>query len=125
MTEFGNYGEGVATFGDRLTAAREGMGLGRADLARKIGVREETLAEWEDDRREPRANRLSLLAGVTGASLSWLLTGEGDEPASLGHNDDLAGILADVAVLRAELRGLTERAAVIEKRLRAVAEEQA
>ncbi len=125
MTEFGNYGDGVATFGDRLTAAREGVGLSRAELAKKIGVRGETVADWEEDRREPRANRVSLLAGVTGASLRWLLTGEGDEPAGRAGGDDLADVVADLSVLRAEMRKLSERAAVIEKRLRNIAEAEA
>ena len=88
MADQTEYRDEVATFGDRLAAAREGLGLSQEDLARHIGVRRETLAAWEDDRREPRANRLALLAGVTGAPLRWLLSGEGETPGFV--TEDLA-----------------------------------
>lgn len=73
------YMPDVATFGDRLTAAREQAKMTQADLARKLGVKKVTLANWEEDLNEPRANRLQMLSGLLGVSLKWLLTGEGDD----------------------------------------------
>jgi transcriptional regulator with XRE-family HTH domain len=56
----------------------------QAQLAKRIGVKKKTLEDWEDDIRDPRAMRLSMLAGLLNISLLWLLTGEGDGPGDLG-----------------------------------------
>jgi len=123
MTEAtGWYSDEIATLGDRLAAAREGQGLSQADLARRLGVREKTLAHWEDDASEPRANRVQMLAGMLGVSLRWLLTGEGDGP---GDPDAVVEPPVAVAAYLAELRNihtgmaaLSARLGLAEKRLR-------
>ena len=74
----------TTTFGDRLAGAREIAGMTQAQLAKRIGVKKKTLEDWEDDIRDPRAMRLSMLAGLLNISLLWLLTGEGDGPGDLG-----------------------------------------
>ncbi|MBI1619270.1 helix-turn-helix transcriptional regulator [Aquamicrobium sp. cd-1] len=51
-------------------------------LARRIGVQENTLEAWERDRDQPRGNRLSMVAGVLNVSLPWLLHGIGKGPAT-------------------------------------------
>ena len=58
------FGDEAATFGDRVAAAREAIGLTPAALARRLGVKEITITKWENDRLEPRANRLQMLAGI-------------------------------------------------------------
>ncbi len=68
----------VATFGDRLAAAREAAGMTQKALATRLGVRLTTVQAWEDDTSEPRSNRLQMLAGMLSVSLMWLLTGGGD-----------------------------------------------
>ena len=57
------YGPESATFGDRLAGAREAAGMTQAELARRLGVKKATIADWENDLSEPRANRLSMMAG--------------------------------------------------------------
>lgn len=109
----------VATFGDRLTAAREQAGLSQADLARKLGVKKVTLVSWEDDLNEPRANRLQMVSGLLGVSLKWLLTGEGDDvdvEESTASADQ--AILSEIREIHAQLQNTTKRLAVLEKRLR-------
>jgi len=62
------------SFGERLTAARRGLGLPRQQLADALGVAESTVAGWEKGRRRPRKelglrlDRLvsSLCSGLTG-----------------------------------------------------------
>lgn len=71
------FNEAVATFGDRLAAAREAATLSREDAAERIGVRAATYESWEDDAVMPRANQIQRLAGITGVSLVWLMIGEG------------------------------------------------
>jgi transcriptional regulator with XRE-family HTH domain len=41
----------------------------------------ETWTNWENDRAEPRANRLDMLARILQVSISWLLDGQGTGPA--------------------------------------------
>jgi transcriptional regulator with XRE-family HTH domain len=70
------------TLGGRITRARDLAGLTLDDAASRIGVTADTLAEWETDRSEPRANKIMTLAGVLGVSPAWLITGAGEAPQS-------------------------------------------
>lgn len=119
------YSDAAATFGDRLTAAREAVGLTPEELAQRVGVRGTTIVKWEEDLSEPRANRLQMLAGMLGVSLIWLLTGEGDGPeppqdedeAVAGNRHEVAVILAEMRGLRLEILGLAGRLGQLERRL--------
>lgn len=116
------YSEETATFGDRLAAARDAAGLSQKELAQRMGIKTGTLRNWEDDLSEPRANRLSIFAGILSVSLSWLLTGEGeglsapdvDEPTE----PDMSMLLIDLRAVRAQMAQSSERLAQLEKRLR-------
>lgn len=74
----GYYGEEAATLGDRIAAARNAAGLTQAGLASRLGVGVKVVSSWEHDRSEPRANRLAMLSGLLGVSVTWLLSGVGD-----------------------------------------------
>lgn len=120
------YGEEAATLGDRLAAARMAAGLSQAQLAARLGVRPATLRNWEDDRSEPRANRLQVLAGLLNVSLGWLLTGRGEGPAPADEGPDApsveeAALLDELRAIRAEHGRLGDRLAHLEKRLRKLA----
>ena len=115
------YSNETATFGDRLSDARAALGLTQKDLARRLGVREKTLDAWENDVSEPRANRLSILAGLLNVSLRWLLTGEGEglsAPAEEVSQGDTAEILSDLRQLQSDIARCADRLGRIEKRLR-------
>lgn len=115
------YGPDAATFGDRVAGAREAANMNQAELARRLGIKKATLIGWEDDITEPRANRLSMLAGLLNVSIKWLLTGEGEGPAApddLTVGEDFAGVLAELREIRAVMRTNAERAARVEKKLR-------
>jgi transcriptional regulator with XRE-family HTH domain len=116
------YGPDSATFGDRVAGAREATGMTQAQLARRLGIKKATLVSWEDDLAEPRANKLSMLAGLLNVSIMWLLTGEGDGmtgPADdVQDAPDLSGVLAELREIRASMRSNAERAARVEKKLR-------
>ena len=120
-----DWSENAATFGDRLAAAREAQGLSQADLARKLGLKLQTIRNWEDDRAEPRANRLQMVAGFLNVSMVWLMTGIGEGGPETRGDESAASLGPTVKELLAELRELrlgqmraAERMASLEKRLR-------
>ena len=122
------YSDDAATFGDRVAAAREYLSMSEQDLAKRLGIKVETVTKWENDLAEPRANKLQMLSGVLNVSLRWLLTGEGDElegaadaPLDQAVND----ILREMRALKSEMARGVERMGVLEKRLRAALREAA
>ena len=119
------FTDDVATFGDRLTHARDAAGLSVAGLARRLGVRRPLVEAWEGDQREPRANQLQMMAGLLGVSLRWLLTGEGgqDEAPATGGPlpEEMRRMTGDLAQMRAEMLALAARMGELEGRLRAQA----
>ncbi len=120
------YGPDSATFGDRVAGAREAAGMSQAQLARRLGVKKATIEGWEQDLSEPRANRLSMMAGVLNVSIMWLLTGEGEGAAMPAEEQpdwarDLSAALAEMRSIRNEMRASGERLARLEKRLRTLA----
>jgi DNA-binding transcriptional regulator YiaG len=121
------YSQDAATFGDRVSAAREQSGLTQKDLARRLGVRTSTVRNWEDDLSEPRANRLSMMAGLLNVSMMWLINGKGegmDSPPDTGEvTPDMRAILNELRELRADMVARAEQMARLEKRLRLVMSE--
>ncbi|MFK7743613.1 MAG: multiprotein-bridging factor 1 family protein [Roseobacter sp.] len=123
------YGPETATFGDRLAAAREITEMTQAELARRLGVRVATLRSWEDDLSEPRANRLSMMAGLLNVSMMWLINGRGEgldapmEEASLPAS--ATDILNELRDLRADMIARVEQMGRLEKKLRTALQEDA
>ena len=117
-----DFSDEVATFGDRLTYAREAAGLSADELATRAGVRPSIIRAWEEDRREPRGNQLQLLSGMLNVSMRWLLTGAGDQdqaPRDAGAGaDDLRALLAEMAELKAESLALARKIGQLEQKLR-------
>jgi transcriptional regulator with XRE-family HTH domain len=124
------FGAETATFGDRVAGAREAVGIGQPELARRLGVKVKTLRDWENDLAEPRANKLQMLAGILGVSIMWLLNGEGEgvEPpqAAAGETpEQIRDLLVELRAVQAEMDRGAERLARIEKRLRHMLSETA
>lgn len=120
------YSEERATFGDRLAAARETAGLSQKNLAKRLGVKAKTVAAWENDISEPRANRLQMLAGLLNVSLMWLLNGEGDGVAPPGEepplSKDARAILLEMRELKGDICDAANRLARLEKHLKRILE---
>tara|TARA_R110001599_G_scaffold41444_5_gene125320 strand:+ start:2572 stop:2970 length:399 start_codon:yes stop_codon:yes gene_type:complete len=118
------YASDVATFGDRVAAARENADMTQAALAKRLGIKQSTLRGWEDDLSEPRANRLSTLAGVLGVSMMWLINGEGegiDAPDDATATDDsIKEALIELRDMRADLLKRAEQMGRLEKKLRRI-----
>ncbi len=88
------------TLGGRISRARDALDLTTSQLARRLGVKSETVSAWESDRSEPRANRLTMLAGVMGVSPTWLLNGVGDAPQQSQVTSELHLLHMQVARLK-------------------------
>ncbi|HDY96398.1 MAG: helix-turn-helix domain-containing protein [Sulfitobacter litoralis] len=118
------YASDVATFGDRVAAARENADMTQAALAKRLGIKQSTLRGWEDDLSEPRANRLATLAGVLGVSMMWLINGEGDgidAPDDAQTSDDnIKEALIELRDMRADLLKRAEQMGRLEKKLRRI-----
>ncbi len=116
------YGGDVATLGDRIAAAREAAGLSAKKLARRLGVKHATVQEWESDLSEPRANRLSMMAGLLNVSIMWLLTGDGDgisgPEGTTEIPADVNDILLEIRDVKTGLAAASDRLARLEKKLR-------
>ena len=120
------YSPETATFGDRVAGARGAAGMTQQQLAKRLGIRVATLRSWENDLSEPRANRLSIMAGLLNVSMMWLINGEGegvDAPegsGSVSSNDTMRDLMTEMRDLRADLLSRAEQVGRLEKRLRAV-----
>jgi transcriptional regulator with XRE-family HTH domain len=117
------YGPDAATFGDRLAAARDNAKMTQAQMVRRLGIKASTLKAWEQDLSEPRANHLSIMAGVLNVSMMWLMNGEGeglDAPNADGpvSEVDLGELLRDMRDLRVTISQSAEQLGRLEKRLR-------
>ena len=121
------WGDAAATFGDRLSLAREHAGMDQPQLARRLGVKLSTVQNWEADRAEPRANKLQMLAGLLNVSMIWLMTGSGAGAPVPGDGigetgtADLRELLSELREIRRLQGRLAERTGLLEKRLRGLA----
>ncbi len=96
------------TLGGRIVQAREAVGLTSKEVAARLGVAAKTMANWENDRAEPRSNKLNTLAGVLGVSPTWLLAGRGAAPRENATNGgpELQG---EIGRIKLEATRLLER----------------
>ncbi|MGR3467174.1 MAG: helix-turn-helix domain-containing protein [Shimia sp.] len=113
MDELDWYTADRATLGDRIAAARDAIGLSQEELAARLGVKFKTVVGWEEDRAEPRANRVSMLSGVLGVSMPWLITGTGPGAPVVANAD----LRAELQALKAAALGLADRIERLEGRL--------
>ena len=108
-------GQEEMTLGGRLYAARRNAGMSLNLAASLLGVRSSTLKSWENDRSEPRVNKLAALAGLLGVSPTHFLAEEGhhgvDRPDARGRRSKL------VEMLKEEMSCALEQQRQLKKRL--------
>lgn len=122
------YDPEATTFGDRLSGAREEAGMEQEELARRLGVKLKTLRQWESDMSEPRANRLSMMAGMLNVSLLWLLTGEGDGPGGPEQGTLSPGVrdlLIELREIQTQMATASDRLSRLERSLARVLSSEA
>lgn len=104
-------------FGVRLTAAREGAGLSKTDLARRMGCGTSTVSAWEAGRSRPRTNKLVTLAGLVSVSPTWLLSGLGDGPMTISPETRIEALGNGIIELRHLSSRIAEQVDDLEQRL--------
>jgi transcriptional regulator with XRE-family HTH domain len=88
------------TLGGRLSRTRDAQGISLAALARRVGVKKQTVVDWENDRSEPSVEHLSLIASILNVAMMWLMHGVGDAPADEIGPDPLASLTVQIERLR-------------------------
>ena len=119
--DFDWFGPDAATFGDRVVGARENSNMTQGQLSRRLGIKLVTLQAWEEDRSEPRANKLQMLSGMLNVSLPWLLSGQGigpDEPIQEPVQNDISIILLEMRSIKTQMNQTADRLSRLEKQLR-------
>lgn len=89
------------TLGGRIVRAREALGLNEQEASERVAVTLETYQNWETDRDEPRANKLSMLAMCLSVSPTWLLYGRGKSPISESVSEEVTNIREQLARVNA------------------------
>jgi transcriptional regulator with XRE-family HTH domain len=91
-----------------LRRARDASGLKQAEVEAILGTSKSTVVRWESGETEPRASQLAVLARIYGCTPNDLLSGV------LREVDEGAGLLAQVAQMRARLRDIDDLEAKVQ-----------
>lgn len=77
----------TTAFAKRLKQLRLQAGLTQMEAAKRLGISNTALSQYESGKRTPGMSALSSLAGVYHVPLSYLLNGEGDSSALLTEHE--------------------------------------
>ena len=75
--------------GERLKYLRKCLGLTQQEFAERIGIKRNTLANYEVGRNEPIDAVFKLICDCFGVNEQWLRSGEGEMFAEVSQEDDL------------------------------------
>ena len=65
----------MSTIGKRIAARRRELGLSQTDLANRLGIRPQSVQQWErEDGTEPRPNRLREISKILNCEFEWLVS---------------------------------------------------
>lgn len=70
--------------GQRIKESREDAGLSQGELARRLGVSQPSVSDWENCKSEPSIENMRALAVELSVWFEWLATGRGTQRYVLG-----------------------------------------
>jgi len=86
----------MESFGERLKVAIKKSDLSQDQLAKLIGVHQNTISGYVKDKMEPGINKVKLMAHYLGCELVWLITGFTAEELALEiQNRELSMIVSE------------------------------
>jgi transcriptional regulator with XRE-family HTH domain len=119
-----SFEETTATLGNRIQVSRLAKGLTALALSEKLGVPLDAIEAWEADEREPRSNRIQMLAGMLNVSIMWLITGESNGTDHVEHTharpEGINDALGEIAQLKETLSMALEKLEGLESRLQEI-----
>lgn len=74
------------TLGERIKEVRKTVGLTQSEFGEKIGIKGNTVTNYEADRREPQEVTLKAICDKFGISYQWLKNGDGKMTAEVGND---------------------------------------
>lgn len=114
------------TIGERIRELREAAGMSRTILARRAGVSEPVIWNWERKGRTPRSGTLSKVAEVLGVNESFFqspnIDGREAHPVHRtgcgGPATTIGAVLAEARIKIAQIAGLPEESVMISVEIR-------
>ena len=78
-------------FAKRLKSLRRAQGISQVQLAEKLGVKKQSVCNWENDNIRPSVEMLEKAADFFGVSTDYLL-GRPDKPCGRSSSIDVTGL---------------------------------
>jgi len=111
-----SVGNEEMTLGGRIHQSRNNAGMSQQMLANLLGVKSSTLKACENDRSEPRVNKLVAMSGILGVSPTFFIAEEGNAGIAVTANRGRHNKL--VNLLKEEMEVLYEEQKTINLRIR-------
>lgn len=84
--------------GERIKILRKGLGKTQQAFANAIGLKRNTIANYEIDQIQPSDRTIADICREFNVSENWLRTGEGEMFLDLGEDEELVQVLAAIQV---------------------------
>jgi HTH-type transcriptional regulator/antitoxin PezA len=81
---------------ERIKKLRKAIGLTQQEFADRIGVKRNTIANYEIDRNEPSGSVVSLICKEFSVSENWLRTGVGEMFVPTTRDEQISAFVGDV-----------------------------
>lgn len=75
---------------ERIKAVRKALGLTQQEFADRIGVKQNTVAQYEIGRNKPTDMAVNLICREFAVNQAWLRTGEGEMFSRRTQNEEIA-----------------------------------
>lgn len=80
----------------RIKELRKALSLTQQEFADRIGMKRNTIANYEIDRNEPSNSVITLICREFNVSENWLRTGEGEMFIQMTRDEEIAAFMGDV-----------------------------
>lgn len=81
---------------ERIKELRKALGLTQQKFADSLGVKRNTIAQYESGRNAPIDAVLSLICREFGVNETWLRTGEGEMFVEMSRDEEIAAFMGEL-----------------------------